>query len=177
VGVSRRGFAVAVAAGCCVLLGAGGCGGEDGARTQGSFTEGGVHAAVTLERTGAGTLAVTATLTPEQGGFHLYSLGLPDGGVDGLGIPTRLAVSAPLIATAGVTASARAYDLRPAGLDVALPVYPDGPVTLHLSVGVDGASTPADAHVHLTYGACSSTKGCLIPVRDHVVTLAVPPAR
>lgn len=151
-----------------------GCAPTESARTHASFTDGGVTVSVTLERSGAGSVAVTATLRPQRAGFHLYSLALPDGGVDGLGIPTRLTVSSPLTAEAAVTASAHAYGLRLADLEVTLPVYPDGPVVLHLPTRLIPDSPSAEAHLHLTYGACSSTAGCLVPVRNHALKLPVP---
>ncbi|WP_328557962.1 hypothetical protein [Streptomyces sp. NBC_00358] len=59
--------------------------------------------------------------------------------------------------------------LRPAGLDVGLPVYEDGVVTLELPVRrVEGTDS---ARVFVTYGACSETAGCLPPVRDREVPL------
>ena len=159
----------------CVL--AAGCGHAAAApsRTHASFTAGGVRVTVTLERQAAHTVAVTAMLSPRQKGFHVYSLTLPDQGVDGLGIPTRLAVGAPLTAEGEVTASAHPYGLRPAGLGVTLPVYPDGPVTLRLTTRVTSAA-PGTVQVRLTYGACSTTGGCLVPVRAHPVTVPVPPS-
>jgi hypothetical protein len=174
VGVRRRRSGAAAAALCCVLAAASGCARTGPARTKASFTDGGVAVAVTLERTGPASVAVTATLRPQRAGFHLYSLSLPDGGVDGLGIPTRLTVSAPLTADAAVTASAQAYGLRLADLDVTLPVYPDGPVVLHLPARLTATPPSAAARLLLTYGACSTTEGCLAPVRDHAVVLDVP---
>lgn len=128
---------------------------------------------VTLERSTAHTVAVTATLKPQQPGFHLYSLTLPDQGVAGLGIPTRLAVAPPLSPVGAVTASDRPYGLRLDGLDVTLPVYPDGPVTLHLTTRLAATDDSAPARLRVTYGACSPAR-CLAPVREHPVTLAVP---
>jgi hypothetical protein len=161
----------------CTAAATAGCG-HDAApsRTHTSFADGGVAVTVTLERAGAHTVVVTATLRPQQPGFHLYSLALPDKGVDGLGIPTRLSAAAPLAATGAATTDAHPYGLRPAGLDVTLPVYPDGPVTLHLTTRLPASTpTPATAHLHLTYGACSTTAGCLTPVRSHTATLPIPP--
>lgn len=140
---------------------------------------------VSLLRTGAGTVSVTATLAPRQAGFHLYSVSLPEGGEQGIGIPTRLTVDPPWRGTGTPTASAQPYMLRLAGLDVQLPVYPDGPVTLHLAAALagDASDRPTDGargdsvttvHVRLTYGACSATRGCMMPVRDRVVTFRLP---
>ncbi len=169
---------VAAAITACALAWCGltaGCG-HDAApsRTTASFTDGGVAVTVTLERSAARTVDVSAQLRPQRPGFHLYSLGLPDGGVDGLGIPTRLAVAAPLTADGPVTTPAHPYDLRLSGLDVTLPVYPDGPVTLRLTARLP-AAPPATARLLFTYGACSGTVGCLAPVRRRPVTLPVPP--
>lgn len=172
----RRLYGAALAAALlCTGAATAGCG-HDAApsRTHASFADGGVAVTVTLQRAGAQAVSVTTTLRPQRPGFHLYSLDLPDGGVDGLGIPTRLSAAAPLTATGAVTTDARPYGLRPAGLDVTLPVYPDGPVTLHLTTRLP-ARTPASAQLRLTYGACSSTAGCLPPVRTHPVTLPIPP--
>jgi hypothetical protein len=162
--------AVAASAGCSGVAAQ--------ARTHAAFADGGVAVDVTLARSAADTVAVTATLRPQRPGFHLYSLGLPDQGVDGLGIPTRLSVAAPLTAVGGVTTPARPYDLRPAGLDVHLPVYPDGPVTLHLTARVapGGPARQGTVTLRLTYGACSSTAGCLAPVRDRRLTVRLPRA-
>jgi hypothetical protein len=171
----------------CTAATAAGCGHDAApAGTHASFTDGGVTVRVTLARSTARTVAVTATLSPQQPGFHLYSLGLPDQGIDGLGIPTRLSIAAPLTAAGEVTTASRPYNLRPAGLDVDLPVYPDGPVTLHLTARLaatsgdraGSAATTASltARLRLTYGACSTAGGCLAPVRDHAVTLPVPAA-
>ena len=174
----KRRLRAAAATAACALACWGltaGCGRDAApARTTASFTDGGVTVTVTLERSAARTLHVSAELRPQRPGFHLYSLGLPDQGVDGLGIPTRLAVAAPLTADGPVTTPAHPYGLRQPGLDVTLPVYPDGPVTLRLAVRLP-AAPQSSARLLLTYGACSGTAGCLAPVRRHPVTLPVPP--
>lgn len=188
----RRGAAAAALLAAVALAGCGQQGGSSPPpRAAAAFTDGDVDASVTLERAAPDEVRVTAVLTPRTRGFHLYSLALPEGGVDGLGVPTRLTVSAPLTATGPVTASAAPYGLRLPGLDVTLPVYPDGPVTLHLTAHVtahlagSGADAGADsgagtgaisARVLLSYGACSSTAGCRPPVRAHPLVLPVPGA-
>jgi hypothetical protein len=107
---------------------------------------------------------------PPSPGFHLYSLDLPDGGVRGLGIPTRLNVRGALIEAGTVTADKPTQLLDIAVLDVRLPVYPDGPVTLTLPVHhADGSS----AQVLVSYGACSPST-CLAPVIDEAITISVP---
>lgn len=148
-----------------------GCAGPEESRTTAKaapFTVGGVAVTVRAESRD-GSLLILAELRPEQRGFHLYSLTLPNGGVDGIGIPTRIRTEGSLRATGPATTDAKPRALRPAGLDVSLPVYEDGPVTLELPVRrVEGTDS---ARVFLTYGACSETAGCLPPVRDHEVPL------
>lgn len=168
--MARRAAAGAALAG--VLFAATACESGGHSATHGRFTAGGVAVSVELRRTGRSTVAVTATLRPQRAGFHLYSLSLPEGGVDGLGVPTRVSVAAPLTATGPATSAERAHDLRIAALGVSLPVYPDGPVTLRLPARLTGS--PATARISLSYGACSATQGCLMPVRDHAVTVHLP---
>ncbi|MEV6106882.1 hypothetical protein AB0M28_19505 [Streptomyces sp. NPDC051940] len=153
---------------CLAALGAAACGQDGEPRTETAFEDGGVAVRVTVEGD-----RVTAVLTPQRETFHLYSLSLPDEGVDGLGIPTRLSVSDGLTATGTAHApDARERTLRPAGLGVELPVYEDGPVTVVLPVRRSGGAE--SARVHLSYGACSESLGCLPPVRDRVVGVRLP---
>lgn len=148
-----------------LVLAAAGCGGRAPTPpTTAGFSAGGVD--VTL-RVSADRVA--ATFRPQQAGFHIYSVDLPDGGVDGLGIPTRLRVAGGLAATGAATADQPVRMLQLTGLPTQLPVYPDGPVTVTLPVRRSGNS----AQVVVSYGACSTAQ-CLIPVTDHVVPVAVP---
>ncbi|MFC9283745.1 hypothetical protein [Streptomyces collinus] len=140
------------------------------------FSDGGVAVSVRVESRADG-LRVLADLRPERAGFHVYSLALPDGGVDGIGIPTRIRAEGALRPTGPATADARERVLRPEGLGVRLPVYQDGRVTLELPVRrVEGGTHPDRAWVFLTYGACSEREGCLLPVRDRAVALTLRPA-
>lgn len=157
-----------------VAAAATGCGGPAAVtRTEGGFTDGGVRVSAVIERAGAGALDVTVTLRPQQAGFHLYSLDLPDGGIDGLGIPTRVSVTGGLSPDGPATTATASQLLRPAGLDVALPVYPDGPVTLRLAAHRAGGASRS-ARLTLTYGACSERYGCRPPVREHALDLPLP---
>ncbi|MFE9694226.1 hypothetical protein [Micromonospora sp. NPDC005806] len=138
----------------------------------------------TADRTGrleAGGVTVEATLTdgpdgarvrttfrPQRPGFHLYSLELPPDGVQGLGIPTVVAVRGSLDATGAASADVPVSDLRIEELGVNLPVYPDGPVTVTLPVRSTGGG-PTELVV--TYGACSAST-CLPPVRERVIALS-----
>lgn len=119
---------------------------------------------------GASGWQLEVLFTPPAPGFHLYSLSLPDGGVQGLGIPTRLSVRGALAETGPVTAGEPTQSLDIAVLGVKLPVYPDGQVTLSLPVRHTEGST---ADVVVSYGACSSST-CLAPVTDEAIPITVP---
>ncbi|MET8644067.1 hypothetical protein [Streptomyces sp. NPDC004675] len=136
------------------------------------FSDGGVAVSVRVESHDGG-LWVRADLRPERDGFHVYSLTLPDGGVDGIGIPTRIRTEGALRPAGPATTDARERVVRPEGLDVRLPVYEDGRVTLELPVRRVGGTDRAE--VLLSYGACSERDGCLAPVRDRAVALTLRP--
>lgn len=112
--------------------------------------------------------AVRAAYRPTRAGFHVYSVDLPEGGVRGLGIPTRLSVRGRLTATGRATANKPVRPLDLPSLGVTLRVYPDGPVTVLLPVRRTGRT----ADIVVSYGACSSGT-CLAPVTDHVTTVAL----
>ncbi|GAA3883799.1 hypothetical protein [Streptomyces lannensis] len=152
-----------------------GCGHEqntDPAAVGAPFSDGGVAVSVRVESHDGG-LRVLADLRPERDGFHVYSLTLPDGGVDGIGIPTRIRTEGALRSAGPATTDARERVVRPDGLDVRLPVYEDGRVTLQLPVRRVGGTDRAK--VLLSYGACSERDGCLAPVRDRAVALTLRP--
>lgn len=108
--------------------------------------------------------AVRATYRPLRPGFHLYSVDLPPNGIEGLGIPTRLEVRNGMAATGPLSADKPVRLLRLQALNVQLPVYPDGPVTVTLPV----RRTSGAAEIAITYGACSAST-CLAPVIGKVV--------
>lgn len=110
---------------------------------------------------------VRATFRPKRPGFHLYSLDLPPDGVQGLGIPTVVAVRGRLDAAGAPSADKPVNELRIEELNVTLPVYPDGPVTVTLPIRSTG---DGPAEVVVTYGACSAST-CLPPVRERVIAL------
>lgn len=132
------------------------------------------HASVTVRVSligqGSDGWQLKVQFVPPSPGFHLYSLSLPNGGVQGLGIPTRLSVRGALTAVGPVTADQPTQQLDIAALGVKLPVYPDGPVTLTLPVRRTDGPT---AQIVVSYGACSSAT-CLAPVIDEAIPLAMP---
>lgn len=158
-----------------LLAGGSGCASAGGAAApaagsaEGRMADGGVAVTVRLLPGDGDAATLEAVFRPQRAGFHLYSLDLPDGGVDGLGVPTRLAAAGSLRAAGRPRTGSPVRQLRPAGLGVALPVYPDGPVTVTLPVRRTGAVDAARAVVG--YGACSESGGCLPPVRARVVRL------
>lgn len=128
------------------------------------FSDQGVNVALRLSGDGGRLLT---TFTPQRPGFHLYSVGLPADGIEGLGRPTRVEVAGSLRSRGPLVAEAPVRMLSVQGTDVAFPVYPDGPVTTELPVVVNAHG---DAKVLVTYAACSPRE-CLLPVIGHQVEI------
>ncbi len=163
-----RGIAAGVITAAALLLGA--CGTGPGAAGTARATAGDVTVTVTLKPgTGRGRELVV-TFRPQRPGFHIYSAGLPAGGADGMGIPTRIAVRGGLMATGRPAANQPVLLLHVTGIKTALPVYPDGPVTFIVPVRVTGAS--GQAEVVVSYGACSDTE-CMMPVTNEAVPIKI----
>jgi hypothetical protein len=81
-----------------------------------SFTENYVEVSIYLARSFEGNYHLSATFTP-PGGYHLYSKDIPVTGLNGLGRPTLLELTADsvlrAIGIAGISSGRR--DLEPAG--------------------------------------------------------------
>lgn len=135
---------------------------------SGRLDDGGVTVTVVLAVGPRGTPQVRARFTPQKIGYHLYSTSLPPGGVNGLGVATTVTVRGSLHAAGDPTADVPVRTLRIEELDVDLPVYPDGPVTIAVPVRRSG-NGPDD--VVVSYALCSLSH-CMPPVRDRVITLA-----
>ncbi|MER7952150.1 hypothetical protein ABTY59_32645 [Streptomyces sp. NPDC096079] len=148
-----------------------GCGQESAparAAAVTEFNENGVTVRLSVAdwTSDAGTLV--ATFTPDEAGFHLYSTALPAEGVEGVGRPTEVRPVGS-VATAGeVTVDKPVKSITVPGVRAAVPVYPDGPVTVTLPIR---ATAPGEAKVLIGYASCSSTEGCTIPVADRAVPL------
>lgn len=134
-----------------------------------TFTDNGVQVDLDLEKDNQGQSILAARYTPLRQHFHVYSKDLAPNGVNGIGRPTILEAGQGLQATGTVSANASVIDLKQNGLDVPLPVYPDGPVTLRLPVK---ALASGDAEVKVGYMACSEST-CLPPV-EKVVPVTIP---
>ncbi|MBJ6637153.1 hypothetical protein H4K36_02810 [Streptomyces sp. DHE7-1] len=126
------------------------------------FSAGGVAVSVRVESRG-NDLRVLADLRPERAGFHVYSLALPDGGVDGIGIPTRIRAAGALRPTGPATTEARQRVLRPEGLAVRLPVYRDGQVTLELPCDGSRAGTVTGRGCSSPTARAASARGVCCP--------------
>jgi hypothetical protein len=140
-----------------------GCDHAPAQTTTTRFVESGVEVTLRVSRT-----TVEAVYRPTRGGYHVYSIGLPQGGIDGLGVPTRLRVRGGLIGTGPATANETPRTLDLPTLGVRLPVYADGPVTVSLPVRRTGRT----ADILVSYGACSPTT-CLAPVIDHRTSIGL----
>jgi len=136
-------------------------------RRLAAFTDGGVAVTIDLRTPWVGGTSLRVRLAPEEAGFHLYSVNLPDGGIQGLGTPTRLAVRGGLRAAGPLSARPDQTWLDLPELGLRLPVYPPGPVDLELPVRVTGTA----AQVVLSFGACRPDT-CLVPVVDRAVDVA-----
>jgi hypothetical protein len=139
-----------------------------------TFTANEVDVRISLERNGTGTVFLAATFIPPAG-YHLYGKDLPRDGVDGLGRPTLL----ELTANSKLTAQGEPIESVAAILEtfgkISLPVYPAGPVTLRMAVALPAGGDWIDDEIRLTYMACSPT-GCKPPVIGKIVNITVPSA-
>jgi hypothetical protein len=137
------------------------------------FTESYVHVVIELERTGEGRALLETTFTPTEEDAHLYSMDLPEQGIEGIGRPTRVELpeGAFLQAAGDLQESAEAsYNTVADGVPAML-VYPEGAVTLTLPVLLpDEDDLPVNDQVLVTYMACTSTT-CHAPVVDKAVDI------
>lgn len=143
------------------------------AQALASFRESGVEVALTLERDHADHAILAGTFTPLESGSHVYSIDLPQAGIDGAGRPTRLDIPlGQIVSAAGRVLADQPVELRVFdGFSSAFPVYPDGAVTLRLPIVGLHDSGVADVRVSVSYMACSSRGYCLPPVENRLVTI------
>lgn len=133
------------------------------------FADQGVTVTLAIKDRSGSHATLEATFAPQHPGFHLYSIDLPETGVDGVGRPIRVSVQGALRGVGPLTAEAKVLMITLTGTSLVLPVYPDGPVTADLPVELDGSGT---ATALVSYAACSTTT-CLPPVTGYKVTLKV----
>jgi thiol-disulfide isomerase/thioredoxin len=139
-------------------------------RALASFVENGVRVSIHLERDWRGAAWLAGEFAPLSPDVHLYATELPSNGIEGLGRPTRLRVGRGSVRVLGPAVANRPVVLdRLEELDLTLPVYPAGSVTVRVPVAFDDAS-PARTDVYVSYMACSP-QGCLRPVIDRAVAV------
>ncbi|GAA2778112.1 protein-disulfide reductase DsbD domain-containing protein [Streptomyces showdoensis] len=137
-----------------------------GAATE--FHENGVTVRLSVAGWTSSTGTLVATFTPDDAGFHLYSTALPAQGIEGVGRPTAVRPAGSLATAGAMTVDKPVKTIKVPGVRSAVPVYPDGPVTVTLPIR---ATAPGEAKVLIGYASCSSTEGCTIPVADRAVVL------
>lgn len=140
------------------------------------FTENSVRVTVALETDVEGQALLRATFSPTEPELHLYGKDMPETGVNGIGVPTRIELqSQGDIKPAGpVFADVPAHDLGVDVLGVTLPIYPEGPVTLRLPVDLLRPGGDLAIHLAVSYMACKANGQCKFPVRNKIVTFTLP---
>jgi hypothetical protein len=160
--------AIALAVGLSVV----GCAGHPATVTR--FDDAHVDVRLWIEGSGPDRTLV-AEFDPFDPTAHLYGMDLPDGGIDGAGRPTRLAVVGGDWRPVGaVTASAVSSEIQLAGFDRPFSIYPDGPVTLRQAIHEvrDGPhDDPVD--VTVTFMSCSAKGTCFAPVDQEPLVVPI----
>ncbi|MFJ5829164.1 hypothetical protein [Streptomyces sp. NPDC093089] len=166
---TRRAWAAAALLAAVPLTGCGQESAPSHAAAVTEFNENGVTVRLSVAdwKSDAGTLV--ATFTPDEAGFHLYSTALPAEGMEGVGRPTGVRPVGSVAAAGEMTVDKPVKSITVPGVRAAVPVYPDGPVTVTLPIR---ATAPGEAKVLIGYASCSSTEGCTIPVADRAVSLS-----
>jgi hypothetical protein len=140
------------------------------------FAKNGVRVSVALESDEREQLVLRATFTPTEPGFHLYGKELPEDGVNGIGVPTRLELVGPssLKAAGPLFSNITSHDLRVDSLRITLPVYREGPVILRLPIELPSRRQDVTAQVAVSYMACSTDGVCKIPVKKKILDIKIP---
>ena len=139
-----------------------------------SISKNEVEVSIALTRDPQGVVFLTATFTPPPEN-HLYSKDLPRNGVNGLGRPTLLELTANSRMTAlgalaeSVQAVEEEFEIE------TLLVYPSGSVTLSMPISLPPGTEWVDDEVSLTFMACSAS-GCKPPIIGEIVQVRVPGA-
>jgi hypothetical protein len=141
-----------------------------------SFTQNGVSVAVSLQRAANGDVSIAASFTPLEAEYHFYSKDMPRNGIGGVGRPTLLELNpnAKMQAAGALTESiaSKMHVTYPN----ALPVYPDGPVTLTLPIHLPDGYNWVEDEIVLTYMACSDNL-CQAPVIAKTISVKIPGAQ
>jgi hypothetical protein len=139
-----------------------------------TFNENDVDVSIHLDSNSNGGYLLSATFTPLNGS-HMYSKDIPITGVDGLGRPTLIELTADSqmkavgVLMASVPAEVPNFEPK------TLLVYPPGAVTLSLPVELPAGNDWVEDSVKVTYMSCSDT-GCKPPILGKIVEVRVPGA-
>lgn len=137
-----------------------------------TFSENDVEVVIRLDRNTNGIYLLSATFTPPDGN-HMYSKDIPLTGVDGLGRPTLI----ELTAGSKMKPIGELTESTPAEIPNFEPkkllVYPPGAITLSLPVELPPGNDWVEDVVKVTYMSCSDT-GCKPPVIGKLVSIRVP---
>ncbi len=139
-----------------------------------SFSENDVSVSIALEQSSAGNYLLSATFTPPDG-YHLYSKDIPVRGINGIGRPTLL----ELTAQSQMKALGSLADSVPPEKFYfehnEFQVYPLGAVILSLPIQLPPGRGWVNDELKLTFMACSSNL-CKPPVEGKIVAIRVPEA-
>jgi hypothetical protein len=149
--------------------------GSAGGVTLTTFSQNSVDVAIGLENDPAAGTRLTGRFTPTQPEFHLYSKDLPRDGLEGIGRPTLLEiVSTETMEISGPVTVDQEEEINYVEvLDLGFPVYPAGPVTIHIPVKIAPGSGGKEAELSITYMTCKGG-ACLPPVIDKRITVTLP---
>lgn len=140
------------------------------------FTENSVRVTLSLESDQQRHPILRATFAPTEAGLHLYGKDLPEAGIQGIGVPTRLDVppQSSITPAGSVFTDASPHDERFDALGITLQIYPEGPVTLRQPIQVSSTDGAVSAQVFFSYMACQSNGSCRLPVRRRAVEVHFP---
>ncbi len=138
-----------------------------------TFIENKVEVTISISSDKNGQALLLATFTPQDASLHLYSKDIPRNGVDGLGRPTLLELTAQSQMKAAGKLSESIAAQIPAFEPKDLLVYPAGEVTLTLPITLPEGNDWVDDEISVTYMACSDT-GCRAPVIDKIIPVRIP---
>jgi len=139
-----------------------------------SFTENDVSVSIALEHASAEAYLLSATFTPPDG-YHLYSKDIPVQGIDGIGRPTLLELTAQSQMKALGSLAENVPAERFYFEQNEFQVYPSGAVTLSLPVELPSGQRWVNDELKITFMACSSNL-CKAPVEGKIVSIRVPGA-
>lgn len=139
-----------------------------------SFAENEVRVSVALEHPSAENYLLSATFTPPDG-YHLYSKNIPIHGIDGIGRPTLLELTAQsqMKALGNLTENVPAERFYFEHNE--FQVYPLGAVTLSLPIDLPPGQHWVNDELKITFMACSPNL-CKAPVEGKIVSIRVPGA-